>query len=108
MDAAHGSKAKSNSMVSRSKLKQSGGSLIFTVPASARRAMGLNAGDEVDVTMDNGRLVLDPVSPPPPVTRARRPKYTLEELVAGYDADAALSDEERAWMDAPPVGREIW
>jgi hypothetical protein len=43
-----------------------------------------------------------------PPTRVRRPKYTIEELVEGYDAAAPLSDDEQAWMDAPAVGREIW
>ena len=95
-------------VMTRAKLKQSGGSLIFTVPAAARKAMQLNAGDEVDVTVDNGRLILDPVEPEAPMTRVRRPKYTIEQLVEGYNADAPLSDEEQAWMDAPAAGRETW
>lgn len=101
-------KTKPGLVVTRAKLKQSGGSLIFTVPAPARKAMYLNAGDEVDVIVDGGRLVLEPVVPAPKAMRVRRPKYTLDELVEGYDADAPLTDEERAWMDAPAAGREVW
>jgi antitoxin ChpS len=37
----------------------------------------------------------------------RKPKYTLEELVAQCDPNAPLSEEDRAWLDAPPVGREV-
>ena len=101
-------KIKRGVVITRAKLKQSGGSLIFTVPAPARKAMSLNAGDEVDVMVDEGRMVIEPVVQPAPAMRVRRPKYTIEELVEGYNADASLSDEEQAWMDAPPVGREIW
>jgi hypothetical protein len=34
-------------------------------------------------------------------------KYTLEELLADLDADEPLSEEEREWINSPPVGREI-
>jgi hypothetical protein len=40
--------------------------------------------------------------------RVRRPKYTLGELVADANPDAGLSDEERAWQDQTPMGREGW
>lgn len=36
------------------------------------------------------------------------PRYSAEELVGQCDPQAALSDEDRAWMDAPPVGREAF
>lgn len=35
-----------------------------------------------------------------------RPRYTLEELVTQCDPDAPLTDEDRAWLEVPPVGRE--
>jgi hypothetical protein len=35
-----------------------------------------------------------------------KPRYSLSELIAQCDPDAPLSDEDRAWLDAPPVGRE--
>ncbi len=40
----------------------------------------------------------------PPAGRAR--KYTLAELVARCDLSAPLSDEGRAWLEAPATGRE--
>jgi antitoxin ChpS len=43
-----------------------------------------------------------------PETPRRRRRYTAAELVAQCDsASTALSDEDRAWLDAPPVGREV-
>ncbi len=35
-----------------------------------------------------------------------KPSYTLSELIQQCETQAPLSDEDRAWMDTPPVGRE--
>jgi antitoxin ChpS len=35
-----------------------------------------------------------------------RPRYTLAELMAQCDLDQLMTDEDREWLDAPPVGRE--
>jgi hypothetical protein len=46
--------------------------------------------------------------PEEPMTRSdRRPKYKLEDLMRDSDPTAPISAEEREWLDAPPVGREI-
>jgi antitoxin ChpS len=36
-----------------------------------------------------------------------KPRYTLDELLVQCDADAPISDEDRAWLDMPPIGREL-
>ncbi|AWB32503.1 helix-turn-helix domain-containing protein [Orrella marina] len=38
-----------------------------------------------------------------------KPRYTLDELLAGAETSGAypLSPEEREWVDAPAVGREV-
>lgn len=33
--------------------------------------------------------------------------YLLEELLAGSDFSQPLAPEEREWLNAPPVGREL-
>lgn len=93
--------------LAKTRLKKAGGSLVMTVPASARNLLHLREGQEMAVSVEGSKVVLEPMAAGKPM-RVRRPKYTLDELVAGYNADAPLTDEERAWMDAPPVGREIW
>lgn len=35
-----------------------------------------------------------------------KPRYTLDELMQQCDLAASMNDETRAWLDAPPVGRE--
>jgi len=37
-----------------------------------------------------------------------KPKYTIEQLLAQCDFSQPMSAEDREWLDAPSVGREIW
>jgi antitoxin component of MazEF toxin-antitoxin module len=39
-------------------------------------------------------------------SRSRKGRYSLAELMAQCDPNAPLSAEDRAWLDAPAVGRE--
>jgi antitoxin ChpS len=79
------------------KLRQVGGSLSFAVPPAVKESLGLKPGSVLEVVAEDGQLV----------AKRARPKYTLDELLAKCDFDQPYSDEERAWLDAPPVGREI-
>ena len=36
----------------------------------------------------------------------RKGRYSLAQLIAECDPNAALTPEDRAWLDAPAVGRE--
>ena len=36
-----------------------------------------------------------------------RPRYSLDELFVQCDAAAEFSEEERAWLDSKPVGKEL-
>lgn len=36
-----------------------------------------------------------------------RPRYTREELLAQCDPNEPRSEEEQAWLDARPIGREF-
>ncbi|WP_350149843.1 AbrB/MazE/SpoVT family DNA-binding domain-containing protein [Devosia sp. RR2S18] len=89
-------------------LKKAGGSLIMTVPAPARHALDLTEGTEMTVSVEGSRLIVEAVQPTGPKRRLRRPAYTLDHLLAECDFSSPRSEEEQAWIDAPPVGREIW
>ena len=78
-------------------LKRAGGSLIMTVPASVRDALRLSEGQQLDVAVDDGKIVLRPATP----------RYSLDQLLAECDFDQPYSDEERVFLDAEPVGREL-
>ena len=92
----------------RTALKPAGGSLVMTVPAAVRKALGYGAGTELSVSIEAGRMIVEAVAPAQPAPRARAPKYTLDELLAEHDADTAGSAAETAFQDAAPVGRETW
>ena len=83
-------------------VKKAGGSLMVTVPAPLRDALRLSEGQELTVTVEGGRLVYEAKA-----RRRRRSKYTLEELLAQCDFSQPYSEEELAWLNAPPVGREV-
>jgi antitoxin MazE len=71
-----------------------GNSLALRIPKALAEAAGVRQGSEVEVSVEAGRLVAEPV--------VRIP--TLEELLAG------MTEENRhgeAWPNDAPRGREI-
>ena len=60
--------------------------------------LNLRVGAKVDIDVKDGRLVIEPNV---------RPRYSLDELLAQCDENDTLSSEDRAWIDAKPVGKEL-
>jgi antitoxin ChpS len=79
-------------------LRKVGGSVMLAVPPAILDLLHLEAGATVGLAVDGERLVIQPQT---------KPKYTLDELLAQCDAQAALTEEDRAWLDLAPVGREL-
>ncbi len=79
-------------------LRKVGGSIMLAVPPAILDLLRLRAGAAVGVTVDGGRLVVEPRS---------RPRYTLAELLAASDYAQPSPPEEREWVDAPPASREL-
>jgi antitoxin ChpS len=79
-------------------LRKVGGSVMLTVPPALLDVLHLAVGAKVGLAVDNGCLVVEP---------AARPRYTLEELLAQCDPCAEISPEDRQWLDAGPVGKEL-
>lgn len=78
-------------------LRKVGGSTMLAVPPALLDVLNLAAGAEVGLTVDGGRLVVEP---------AKRPHYTMAELLAQSDYSQPQPAAEREWVDAPAVGRE--
>ncbi|POW60817.1 antitoxin [Candidatus Pantoea alvi] len=78
-------------------LRKVGGSVMLAVPPALLDILQLSADAQVGLTVDNGRLIIEPK----PV-----PSYTLSELLAKCDPNAELTDEDRQWLNATPVGKE--
>lgn len=79
-------------------LRRVGGSVMLAVPPALLDVLHLKAGAQVGLAVENGRLVVEP--------QPRR-RYTLTELLAASDYSQPLTPEEREWIDAPAVGREL-
>ena len=80
-------------------LRKVGGSVMLAVPPALLDLLNLKAGTAVGVAVDGGRLVIE-ASP--------KPRYTLAELLAASNYSESPTPEDREWLDAPPVGKEIW
>lgn len=79
-------------------LRTLGGSVVMAVPKQVLSMMHLGAGSQVEVNMENGKLVVEPKA---------QPRYTLAELLAQCnDENMALTEEDRDWLAAQPVGKE--
>ncbi|NUJ80207.1 antitoxin [Methylocystis sp. FS] len=79
-------------------LRKVGGSVMLAVPPAILDLLNLRAGATVGVSVDNGRLIIEP---------AAKPRYTLDELLAQCDASAEPSEEDRAWLADRPQGAEL-
>lgn len=80
-------------------LRKVGGSVMLAVPPAFLEQLRLKPGNAVGLAITNdGMLVVDP-NP--------RPRYTLTELLEASEYSHPLTDEEREWVDAPAVGKEL-
>lgn len=81
-------------------LRKVGGSIMMTVPPAFLDQLHLQVGATVGLVVDHGCLVVDPQP---------RPRYKLAELLAEAEAAGVypLPEQEREWVDAPPVGKEL-
>ncbi|MFF7707862.1 AbrB/MazE/SpoVT family DNA-binding domain-containing protein [Pseudomonas sp. NPDC007930] len=81
------------------KIQQWGNSAAIRVPAALLRQMGLALGDVLQVvTASAEELTLRPARP--------KPHYSLAELMAQCDLNAAEPAELAHWNAIKPVGRE--
>lgn len=80
------------------KLRKVGGSVMMAVPPALLDLLHIGAGAKVALTVDKGRLVVDPQP---------RPRYTLDELLAQCHGAADLTEDDRTWLDDRPTGGEL-
>ena len=79
-------------------LRKVGGSVMLAVPPAILDQLQLQVGATVGLAVEGGRLIVQP-NP--------RPRYTLDELLAASDYTQPMPTEDREWLDAAPVGREL-
>ncbi len=79
------------------KVKKWGNSQGLRFTKALLAEAGIHVGDEVDVSVKEGRIVVEPVS-------RVRGKYDLKDLLSRMPED--YQPEEVDW--GPPAGKEVW
>ena len=76
-----------------------GNSLAVRIPKALADSLRVSDGRRAEIKLENGALVLRPI-----VKRARKPSYTLDQLLSGMTRDNV--PEEVDW--GPQRGNEAW
>ena len=80
-------------------LRALGGSVVMSVPRQILSMLHLGAGSQVEVSVEAGRLVVEPKV---------KPRYTLSELLAKCtEENMVFTPEDKEWLDSRPVGKEL-
>lgn len=80
-------------------LKKWGNSLATRIPKAIVDQLNLNLDQKIDIEAKDGKMIITPVT--------EETEYTLHELLSHCDPDALkLDNEDKAWLNDEPVGRE--
>ena len=79
----------------QTKIQKWGNSLGLRIPKSFAEQAGVEAGSEVDLSVENGELIIRP---------RRVPRYDLKDLLREVTAKNVHKEVETG----EPVGREVW
>ena len=82
----------------KTNLRKVGGSVMLAVPPALLDVLRLRPGAQVGIAIESGRLVVEP---------QRRPRYTLDELLAQFNPNKARTREDREWLSSKRAGAEI-
>jgi antitoxin MazE len=80
----------------RSSVRKIGNSAGVILPKPVLASIGANVGDTVDVTLEDGRIVIAPVN----AAVRKHPRGGWAEEARAM-AEAGLTEEEREWLEAP-------
>ncbi len=79
-------------------IRQSGGASIVSIPKAIVQTLSLSVGSKLDLSIKDNAIILTPL----------KESISLEELLAGSPKECfKVTEEDREWLDAKPVGKEI-
>ena len=79
-------------------IRKYGNSKGVIIPAALLKELDLDVNEKIDVKTENGRIIIEPV---------RQPEYSLDELLAQCSPETmTLDDDDKAWLNDSPVGKE--
>jgi len=79
----------------RTQIQKWGNSLALRIPKSFATESHIEEGSLVDMSIIEGRLIIEPIS---------EPTYTLEELLAGITKENLHAEVDTG----SPTGKEAW
>lgn len=77
-------------------IRKWGNSLAVRIPAAYAVRLGLEEGAEAKLSVEDGRLIIEPV--------VKQPHYRLEDLLAGMTPEKIHGETETG----SAVGNEVW
>jgi antitoxin component of MazEF toxin-antitoxin module len=81
-------------------VKKWGNSLGVRIPKNIAETGKLKVDQEVNIEAVDGKIIITPL--------AQAKEYSLKDLLKNCPPDSlALDDEDRVWLNAEPVGKEI-
>ena len=82
-------------------VKKWGNSLGVRIPKNIAEIGRLKVDQKVGIEAVDGKIVITPLS--------QVKEYSLQDLLANCPPDSlVLDDEDRAWLNDEPVGKEVW
>ena len=79
-------------------IRKIGNSKGAVIPAPLLKELGVDTGQIMQANVVEGRLVIE---------KMKQPDYSLDELLARCSPETmALDDEDNAWLNDSPVGKE--
>jgi antitoxin ChpS len=82
----------------KSNIRKVGGSMMLAIPPAILDLLSLSQGSVIQMAVENDRLIIEAV---------KKPSYQLDDLLSQCNPDAPISEEDKEWLNAPSVGREI-
>lgn len=80
-------------------IKKWGNSLAVRIPKVIADSINLETDQVATIEAKDGRIIITPVQ--------KKKEYTLEELLSQGDEKAyTLTEEDKEWLNAEPVGKE--
>lgn len=73
--------------------------IVVAIPPEILQRINWGAGTQVNINVEDGKLVIEP---------REKCCYTLAELLATCtEENMALTEEDQAWLETKPLGREL-
>jgi antitoxin ChpS len=79
-------------------LREVDGTIMMVIPSDLMEQMHQSRGVTVNMVVEGQTVFMSP---------QRRPRYTLDELLAQCDPNAPPEEPDHEWLNMKPVGREI-